>query len=330
MSEHLKCENIVKVGEQELQYSEAVGIVVCGLLSMLLCLTIVVIHFVLKAPWSRRHPGEMVALRCVAEFVFSLIFVILPLSNLQLSDARSDFYHYEPIQNDDKHIYSDDGNFYGFLSWERRPTALLKFFVFLAQWSILASELWFLCIGHDWYNSMTNPFVSYKAQGVTYVLICFGIPFVMGLGTLSPNLSVGVDIFLVPWLSPECAEEMIVRYELNRTGWELKDAKSRGKEGPEGMIKEESIQLDSLVPQFKSNDDAVNEYGIKRQWGNRDNGQDENHEVKYFQTIWAASENRHDTNFNPYSFIIYYSYQGSLNAHEFSTHMVIYFSLCFL
>ena len=329
MSEHLKCDNIVKVGEQELRYGEAVGIVLCGLLSMLLCLTIVVIHFVLKAPWSRRHPGEMVALRCVAEFVFSLIFVILPLSSLKLSDARSDFQDYEPSQNDDKHIYSDDGNFYGYLSWKRRPTNLLKFFVFLAQWSILASELWFLCIGHDWYNSMTNPFVSYKAQGVTYVLICFGIPFIMGLGTLSPNLSVGVDIFFVPWLSPGCAEDMIVRYELNRTGWELKDAKNRGTGGPEVMIREESI-FDDNVPDFHSNDDAVNIFGVKRQWGSRDNGQDKNHEVKYFQTVWAASEHRHDSNLHPYSFVIYYSYQRTLNAHEYSTDMVIYFSLCFL
>ena len=252
MSEHLKCENIVKVGEQELQYSEAVGIVVCGILSMLLCLTIVVIHFVLKAPWSRRHPGEMVALRCVAEFAFSLIFVILPLSSLRLSDARSDFYHSEPIQNDDKHIYSDDGTS-RFLLYRRSQLCWNFLYSLLSGQSFTGALVFIIVIGTTVWR--THLFLQ-KARELL-VLICFGIPF-NKIGTLSPNLR------RCRYLCRGFHQSVLKKW-LCVTNWtgqgELKDAKSRGKEGPEGMIREESIQPGSIV-QFHSNDDAVNEYGI--------------------------------------------------------------------
>jgi hypothetical protein len=207
--------HVVQVGEQELWRYEAILITFCGVLSALFNLGYLITYFGYKSPWSRRHPGSLVAMRCIAEFVWSMIFVITPFGNIQMTDEDEDFNEHYPKIDDEEHIFGESG-LYAYLSWQRRPKTVLKFMVFLVEWSLLSSELWFFCLGHDWHTSMSQPFVSFKSYRRYYQVLSFGLPVIMGLIAGYSNLvSKGVAFFFIPWVVPDCAEQMTLRFDLH-------------------------------------------------------------------------------------------------------------------
>ena len=224
-------EHIMKVGEQELYNWEAALLVTLGTISSLLCAVYLYLYFWKKTPWTRRHPGSLVAYRCIAEIIFALIFLFVPLYGQEnLNETHNDFNHHWPHNQwpsydtkkfgpNHKHgIYADDEERqFAFLQWKRRLNPRGDFLVFLVEWSLLSSELWFFCIGFDWYISMSNPFASLKAYRHYYRVLSFGLPLVMGLGTLHHEVSKGITFFFVPWITPACSEQMILRFDLRNS-----------------------------------------------------------------------------------------------------------------
>ncbi len=228
MSKWPVCEapNVYAVGDQELLAYEAALIVIFGSFSAILCTAYLYFYYVVKAPWSRRHPGSLLAYRCGAELIFGLIFIIMPFSNINIGNDNRDRNDYPPSNraiddesklgpNHQHGVYADDElKEFAFLEWKHQPTSGTKFLVFLVEWSIVSSELWFFCLGHDWYTSMSNPFASFKGWARYYQVLGFGLPLVMGLSTLPEEVAKGVTFFFVPWIIPECAEQMIFRFDL--------------------------------------------------------------------------------------------------------------------
>lgn len=163
------------LGGEKIALSAAAGF------SALLLAILLAQAFVLDTPWLRRYPGSMIGPKSIFDFILSIAVTVNPLMTQTTLLNEMDC----------------------------QGTTAVKSLAACVELGMLGSELWFLAMGRDLYETTINPFSSFKSrQKQNWIWTSALATFMAVLLYCESDLRhVGITWYYMPWLVDPCVYE---------------------------------------------------------------------------------------------------------------------------